>query len=79
VRLNAAPPADPERSELSVNGARLRLHPTGRAIVAALAAGSLRIEELCERLSHERPEAIRAAVLELAQHEILAIERPAVC
>jgi len=79
VRLNAAPPADPERSELSINGARLRLHPTGRAIVAALAAGSLRIEELCERLSHERPEAIRAAVLELAQHEILAIERPAVC
>ena len=75
VHLNAAPPGDPERSELLVNGARLRLHPTGRAIVAALAAGALPIEALCERLGHERPEAIRAAVLDLAQHEILAIER----
>jgi ribosomal protein L16 Arg81 hydroxylase len=77
VRLNSARSADPKRAELLVNGAWLRLHPTSRSIVAALAASALRIEELYEQLAHERPDAIRGAVLDLAQHEIVTIERKA--
>jgi hypothetical protein len=46
------------------------------AVVAVLAAASsLPIEVLCERLAHERPEAVQLAVLDLAQHEIVTIEQ----
>ena len=39
------------------------------------ASSSLPIEALYARLPREQPAAIRAAVLELALHEIVAIER----
>jgi ribosomal protein L16 Arg81 hydroxylase len=63
-------------TEVVVNGARLRLAAVSREIVAALSpSGSLPIETLYERLHQERPEVIRAAVLDLAQHDIVTIER----
>jgi hypothetical protein len=65
---------DRERSEVLVNGALLRLHPLSRSIVAVLASGALAIEDLCARLSAEQPDAIRAAVLDLVQHDVVSIE-----
>ena len=78
VRLNLAEPPAPEQAEIVVKGAQLRLHALSRSIVATVAAAPLPIDALCERLPNERPDAIRAAVLDLAQHEIVAIERSAV-
>lgn len=75
LRLNFALELDPGESEVRVNGTRLRLHPLPRAIVASLAAGPLAVESLCERLAPERPETIRAALLELLLLEIVALER----
>jgi ribosomal protein L16 Arg81 hydroxylase len=77
VQLNSTQRVDPHRAELLVNGAWLRLHPTSRSVVALLADGALSIEALYERLGREHPKAIRAAVFDLAQHEIVTIERSA--
>lgn len=75
LRLNAGHHWDAAAQEIVVNGAWLRLHALPRAIVAALAEAALPIEDLCARLPREQPAAIRSAVLELALHEIVAIER----
>lgn len=75
VRLNGVRPQATGDGEVAINGARLRLHPLSRAIVGALADGALSIEALCARASHERPEAVHAAVLDLARHELVSIER----
>jgi ribosomal protein L16 Arg81 hydroxylase len=76
VSLNSCRAPVLEHGELRVNGARLRLNPVCLAVVAVLAAASsLPIEVLCERLAHERPEAVQLAVLDLAQHEIVTIEQ----
>jgi ribosomal protein L16 Arg81 hydroxylase len=65
-----------DEPEVVVNGARLRLAAISRGIVAALASsGALSIGELYEQLPQERPETVRAAVLDLAQHDIVTIER----
>jgi ribosomal protein L16 Arg81 hydroxylase len=76
LRLISAQRFDPEQPEIRINGALLRLHPLPRAIIALLAGGALAIDALYKRLAPERPNTIRAAVLELLQHEIVAIERP---
>jgi ribosomal protein L16 Arg81 hydroxylase len=75
LRLNSTRELDPAQPEIRVNGALLRLHPLPRAIIASLAAGPLAVESLYERLAPERPEAIRAAALDLVQYELVAIER----
>jgi hypothetical protein len=75
LRLNAGHHWDTAAQEIVVNGAWLRLHALPRAIVAALAEAALPIEDLYARLPREQPAAIRSAVLELALHEIVAIER----
>jgi ribosomal protein L16 Arg81 hydroxylase len=68
--------ATADGSEIVMNGARLRLAPISQAIVAALTgSGALPIGSLYERLPRESPETIRAALLDLALHEIVAIER----
>jgi ribosomal protein L16 Arg81 hydroxylase len=76
LRLNSAQPFDPGQAEVRVNGALLRLHPLPRAIMAALAGGALAIDVLYERLAPERPDAIRAAALDLLQHDLVTLERP---
>jgi ribosomal protein L16 Arg81 hydroxylase len=76
VSLSSCHAPSPEHGELTVNGARVRLNPVSLAVVAVLAASrSLPIETLCERLPQERPDAVRLAVLDLAQHEIVSIEQ----
>ena len=75
LRLSSARELDPARPEVRVNGALLQLHPLPRSIIAALGAGPLALASLYERLESERPETIRAAVLDLVQHEIVALER----
>ena len=76
VSLTTRQPIDIGRDEIAVNGGRLRLHALSRAIVAALAGATLTIDELCKRLSGERPDALRAAVLDLAEHEVVTVVRP---
>jgi ribosomal protein L16 Arg81 hydroxylase len=74
VSLNSCHAIDTTRSSLSVNGAELQMNPLSLSILAALkSAGWLSIEALCAALAHERPELIRLAVLDLAQHEIVSI------
>lgn len=75
-RLSRAVSLDPAESTVRVNGALLRLHPLPRSIMAALAGGPLPLEALFERLAPEPQEAIRAALLDLVLHEIVAVERP---
>jgi ribosomal protein L16 Arg81 hydroxylase len=75
LRLSSARAFDPAEAELRVNGALLHLHPLPRSIIAALGGGPLALAALCARLAPERPETIRAAVLDLVQHEIVAVER----
>lgn len=74
LRLGSAQAFDPAQPEVRVNGQRLHLHPLPRAIIASLSEGPLALAALCERLAPERPETIRAAALDLVQHEIVAIE-----
>jgi ribosomal protein L16 Arg81 hydroxylase len=75
LRLSSARAFDPAQPELRVNGALLHLHPLPRSIIASLGDGPLALASLYERLAPERPETIRAAVLDLVQHEIAAVER----
>ena len=75
LRLNSAREFDPAQPEVRLNGALLRLHPLPRSIIASLGEGPLALESLYERFAPERPATIRAAVLDLVQHEIVAIER----
>ena len=75
VSLTTRRAIDIGRDEIPVNGGRLRLHPLSRAVVAALAGATLTIDELCRRLSGEPPDALRAAVLDLAEHELVTIVR----
>lgn len=73
LRRNLAHGFDPERREVRINGTLLRLHPLPCAILAALAGAPLTLGELHERLPAERPETIRAAVLDLLQHDLVAL------
>jgi ribosomal protein L16 Arg81 hydroxylase len=75
LRLNSTRELDPTQPEVRVNGTLLRLHPLPRSIIASLREGPLPLASLCEQLAPERPDAIRAAVLDLVQHELVAIER----
>jgi hypothetical protein len=77
VSMNAAHRLDATATEVAVRGGRLRLHPLARSIVAALGEGSLSLETLCVRLGSEHGDEIRAAVLDLAEHDVLTIVRAA--
>ena len=64
-----------EGGVLVVNGMQLALEPLGRAIVAALSgSGSLRVGELCARVTIAPPDATRRAVLDLARHDVVTIQ-----
>jgi hypothetical protein len=68
---------EPGATEIATIGGRLRLHPLARSIVAALGATTLSLEALRARLAGEDLDAIRAAVLDLAAHDVLTIVRAA--
>jgi hypothetical protein len=64
-----------EGGALVVNGVQLMLEPLARAIVAALSGGSsLRVGELCARVTNAPPDATRRAVLDLARHDVVTIQ-----
>lgn len=73
LRRSLAHGFDSERREVRINGALLRLHPLPCAILTALGGAPLTLGGLYERLPAERPETIRAAVLDLLQHELVAL------
>lgn len=75
--VSAAHRLDSAAGEIAVPGGRLRLHPLARTILAALGAGILSLEALRAKLAGEKPDAIRAAVLELAEHDVVTIVRAA--
>jgi hypothetical protein len=63
-------------AEIPVRGG-LRLHPLARAIVATLGDDALSLDELRAKLADEDPTALRNAVLDLAEHDVLTIMRAA--
>lgn len=64
-----------EGGVLIVNGVQLNLEPLGRAIVAALSeCSSLRVGELCARITDAPPDATRRAVLHLARYDVVTIQ-----
>ena len=64
-----------EGGAVIVNGLQLVLDPLGRAIVSALCgSSSLRVGELCARITHASPDATRRAVLDLARHDVVTIQ-----
>ena len=64
-----------EGGAVSVNGVQLVLEPLGRAIVAALSGcSSLRVGELCARITNAPPDATRRAVLDLARRDVVTIQ-----
>ena len=64
-----------ESGTIVVNGVQLALDPLGRAIVAALSgSSSLRVGELCARITNAPPDATRRAVLHLARHDVVTIQ-----
>jgi ribosomal protein L16 Arg81 hydroxylase len=73
LRRNLAHGFDPDRPEVRINGALLRLHPLPSSILAALGDAPLTLGALYERLPSERPDTIRAAVLDLLQHDLIAL------
>ncbi|HEY3517774.1 MAG TPA: cupin domain-containing protein [Gammaproteobacteria bacterium] len=77
VSINAAYRLDATAAEIAVRGGRLRLHPLARSILAALGDGSLTLEALCGKLGREQRGEIRAAVLDLVEHDVLTIVRAA--
>jgi len=65
-----------EAGALWVNGGQLRLEPLSQAIVVALRDNaSLRLDALCARLTEVAPDAVRGAVLDLARHNVVTIQR----
>jgi len=77
VSINAAYRLDATAAEIVVRGGRLRLHPLARSIMAALGDGALSLEALCGKLGSDHRGEIRAAVLELAEHDVLTVVRAA--
>ena len=77
VSINAAYRLDATAAEIVVRGGRLRLHALARSIVAALGDGPLSLEALRAELGSEHGDEIRAAVLDLAEHDVLTIVRAA--
>jgi ribosomal protein L16 Arg81 hydroxylase len=75
ISMSAAHRLDAAAGEIAVPGGRLRLHPLARRILAALGSQSLSVEALHASLVGEQPAAIRTAVLELAEHDVLTIVR----
>jgi ribosomal protein L16 Arg81 hydroxylase len=64
-----------EGGALIVNGVQLVLDPLGRAIVDTLSAcSSLRVAELCARITIAPPDATRRAVVDLARHDVVTIQ-----
>jgi len=77
VSINAAYRLDATAAEIVVRGGRLRLRPLARSIVSALGDGPLSLEALSLELGREHGGEIRAAVLELCEHDVLTIVRGA--
>lgn len=77
ISMNAGCGPVTAAGEIAVRGGRLRLHPLARSIVASLGDGALSLEDLCSKLDGEQPGEIRAAVLDLVEHDVLAIVRAA--
>jgi len=75
VGSNAAYRLDATAGEIVVRGGRLRLHPLARSIVGALGDGPLPLEALCLKVGSEHRSEIRAAVLDLCEHDVLTIVR----
>jgi hypothetical protein len=73
IAVNAA--QDAVAGEIAVARGRLRLHPLARRVVTTLQHGALPLEALVAALAGEAPDAIRAAVLDLAEHDVLTIIR----
>jgi ribosomal protein L16 Arg81 hydroxylase len=77
VSINAAYRLDATAAEIAVRGGRLRLHPLARSIMVALGDSALSLEALCAKLGSEHRSEIRAAVIDLAEHDVLTIVRTA--
>jgi len=77
VSMNATCALLTAAGEIAVRGGRLRLHPLARSIVAGLGDGALSLEGLCSKLGREQPSEIRAAVLDLIEHDVLSVVRAA--
>jgi ribosomal protein L16 Arg81 hydroxylase len=75
ISMTAAQRLDATATEIAVRGGRVRLHPLARSIVTALGDGLLSLEALRGMLGSEHEDEIRAAVLELAEHDVLTIVR----
>jgi len=75
ISMNAACGLLTAVGEIAVRGGRLRLHPLARSIVAGLGDGALSLESLCSKLGGEQRGDIRAAVLDLVEHDVLTIVR----
>jgi len=77
VSMNTVLRLEAAATEIPVRGGRLRLRPLARTIVATLGADALPLATLQSRLADEDPAELRAAVLELAEHDVLTIVRAA--
>jgi len=77
IGINTAHRLDATAGEIAVRGGRLRLHPLARSILAALGDGPLALEDLRIKLASGHEHEIRAAVLDLAEHDVLTIVRAA--
>ena len=61
---------------LPVNGGRLQLEPVSEAVVAVLAKhNGLELGSLCAALPAISPDEVRSAVLDLARHDVISIQR----
>jgi len=75
VRLTTCKTPQVVRGEMTVNGARVTLDPTSETIVAALREGPLRLHQLQAAAGDVTIQTIQRAVLNLAGHEIVTIEK----
>jgi ribosomal protein L16 Arg81 hydroxylase len=75
VSLNTRQQFNAEYGEVAINGGRLKLEPASRAVMMMLANESvLLLGQLYQRLPQIPPTVIRAALIDLARHELLWIE-----
>lgn len=76
LRLNSTYALDCERGEAAINGIVLRLDRLSQAILQQLSKlPSTDVDTLCEKLSPASPQAVHAAVLELAGHDVVTVLR----
>ena len=74
VILTSCHKPDSERTELPVNGGRLKLEPVSRAVVNLLGdAVTLSLADLFSRLPHFPQPVIRAAVADLVRYDVLGV------